>query len=279
MDTEPRRLPSDVSRLRTSAERPRSLNEASVVELLRLQSDATCTSAELPSESSTEPPRRLGPSVDGARAKTDGAQANGNGAQDEADGAQDEADGAADVTRTHGEVDGTSSAPRADADDDADGIANAEGNGAARADGAAEAEADGGQAEGDGARADGINCDGNGNGGNDSINDVGNDDSGGGDGSIVDGSIGEGGRGGDGCVGDNSSLVAVTSGTKCDAECSKSAAEVLRPPSEARAEPPRPLSELPGLLPSDTSVNMPWPPSIDTSVNMPWPPSIEPSAK
>ena len=161
MNTKPRRPPSEVSRLRTSAERLREPNEASVAEPLRLPSEATCTSAELPSrlkearvelsppneasaaeplrplsdakctnaeppsEASTEPPRPLGPLADGARAETSGAQ--------------DEADGAADVTRTHAEVDGTVSATRSDADADADGIAkyakggdDAEGDGAAR---------------------------------------------------------------------------------------------------------------------------------------------------
>ena len=48
MNTEPRRPPSGVSRLRTSAKRPWSPNEASAVEAQKLPSDATCTSAESP---------------------------------------------------------------------------------------------------------------------------------------------------------------------------------------------------------------------------------------
>ena len=49
MNAEPRRPPSGVSRLRTSAKRPRSPNEVSAVEAWnKLPSDATCTSAESP---------------------------------------------------------------------------------------------------------------------------------------------------------------------------------------------------------------------------------------
>ena len=48
MNTEPRRPPSGVSRLRTSAKRPRSPNEASAVEAQELPSDAKCNSAESP---------------------------------------------------------------------------------------------------------------------------------------------------------------------------------------------------------------------------------------
>jgi len=48
MNIEPRRPPSGVSRLRTSAEQPRSPNESSAVEARKLPSDATCTGAESP---------------------------------------------------------------------------------------------------------------------------------------------------------------------------------------------------------------------------------------
>ena len=43
------------------------------------------------------------------------------------------------------------------------------------------------------------------------------------------------------------------------------AARTTRPPSEASAEPPRPPSKPPMLLPSDGSVNVPWPPGIEPS--------------
>ena len=58
MNTEPRRPPSEVSRPRTSTERLMEPNEASVAEPLRLPSEATCSSAELPrrpKEASAEP--------------------------------------------------------------------------------------------------------------------------------------------------------------------------------------------------------------------------------